>query len=224
MATQPRPLVIGISGGTGSGKTTVARSIIAELPKQSVTLIQHDAYYRDLRDLTDEERARINFDHPDSLDNDLLIEHIDQLCSGEAIDRPNYNFVNHRREEHSTKVTPTPVIIVEGILIFADARLIERFDIRLFIDTPSDIRILRRIRRDMEHRGRSFDDVREQYYKTVRPMHEAFVAPSTRHAHLIIPEGGNRSVAIEVIQERIAGELQGRGWDRLRVRNRSKRS
>jgi len=220
MADHPRPLVIGISGGTGSGKTTIARSIIARLPAESVSMIQHDAYYRDLSDLTEEDRAEVNFDHPDSLDNDLLVEHLDQLGLGKSVERPNYDFVHHRREEHTTPINATPIIIVEGILIFADPRLSDRFDIRLFIDTPADIRILRRIRRDMEHRGRSFDDVREQYYKTVRPMHEAFVAPSRRHAHLIIPEGGNRSVAIEVIQERIAGELQDRGWDRLSVRKR----
>ena len=204
-----KPLVIGIAGGTGSGKTTIARAIVGQFRREDVTHIQHDAYYRDRPDLTAEERAKVNYDHPDSLDNQLMIEHIDQLVSGQAVGRPNYDFRTHRRTEERTHLEPTPIVIVEGILIFADKQLVDRFDIKLFVDTPADIRILRRIRRDMEQRGRSFDEIRRQYYDTVRPMHLAFVEPSRRVADLIIPEGGNNRVAIEVIVDRIRRELVG---------------
>ncbi|HAN32380.1 MAG TPA: uridine kinase [Myxococcales bacterium] len=204
-----KPLVIGIAGGTGSGKTTIARAIVSQFRPEDVTHIQHDAYYRDRPDLSDEEREKVNYDHPDSLDNALLTTHIDHLVQGEPIGRPNYDFVTHRRQSQKTAIQPTPIVIVEGILIFADPALVERLDIKLFVDTPADIRILRRIRRDMERRGRTFDDVRRQYYATVRPMHLAFVEPSRRVADLIIPEGGNTRVAIEVIVDRIRRELVG---------------
>ena len=152
-------------------------------------------------------RAQVNYDHPDSLDNALLIAHLDALKEGRSIERPNYDFVHHARKVETTHVNPTTVVVVEGILIFADAELRDRFDIKLFVDTPADIRLLRRIRRDMERRGRTFDDVRRQYARTVRPMHEAFVEPSRRFADLIIPEGGNQRVAIEMVVDRIRRQL-----------------
>ncbi|MCB9739278.1 MAG: uridine kinase [Deltaproteobacteria bacterium] len=205
-----KPLVIGIAGGTGSGKSTIARAIVSEFRGEDVIHIQHDAYYRDRADLTAEQRARVNYDHPDSLDNALLVEHLDALLAWRSIERPNYDFVTHRRTPRYTPVAPTPIVIVEGILLFEDRRLVDRFDIKLFVDTPADIRILRRIRRDMKERGRSFDEIRKQYYETVRPMHEAFVEPTRRLADLIIPEGGNNRVAIEVIVDRIRRDLSHR--------------
>lgn len=201
-----KPLVIGIGGGTGAGKTTIARAITSELDAGSVAYLQHDAYYRDRPDLSDEDRAKVNYDHPDSLENELLVEHIDALCRGEAVERPNYDFVQHRRRQETTLVEPATVVVVEGILLFADIALNARYDIKIFIDTPADIRVLRRIRRDLEKRGRSFEDVRRQYYATVRPMHEAFVEPTKYKADLIIPEGGNTRVAIDLIVQRIRGE------------------
>ena len=206
-----KPLILGIAGGTGSGKTTIARAVMAELPPGAVAYIQHDAYYRDRPDLSLEDRAALNFDHPDALENDLLVEHVDHLVRGLAIDRPNYDFVAHRREAQTTRVAPAAVVLIEGILIFADPRLTSRFDIKLFVDTPADIRVLRRARRDIEQRGRTFDDVRRQYYATVRPMHEAFVEPTKYAADLIIPEGGDRRVAIDLIVGRIRRELRERG-------------
>ena len=203
-----KPLVIGIGGGTGAGKTTIARAITSELTVGSVAYLQHDAYYRDRPDLSDEARASVNYDHPESLENELLVSHIDALCNGEAIERPNYDFVEHRRMAERTLVEPAPVVVVEGILLFADAALNARYDIKIFIDTPPDIRVLRRIRRDIEKRGRSFDDIRRQYYATVRPMHEAFVEPTKYKADLIVPEGGNTRVAIDLIVQRIRSEQQ----------------
>ena len=201
-----KPLVIGIGGGTGAGKTTIARAITSELAVGSVAYLQHDAYYRDRPDLSDEDRAKVNYDHPESLENELLVHHIDALCAGEAIERPNYDFVQHRRLTETTRVEASPVVVVEGILLFSDPLLNARYDIKIFIDTPADIRVLRRIRRDLEKRGRSFDDVRRQYYATVRPMHEAFVEPTKYKADLIVPEGGNTRVAIELIVQRIRSE------------------
>ena len=204
-------LVIGIAGGTGAGKTTIARAVVGELPATSVSLIEHDMYYLDHSDLPEDARAQVNYDHPNALDNALLIEHLDALRAGQAIERPNYDFVHHARKKETTHVQPTTVVVVEGILIFADPALRERFDIKIFVDTPADIRLLRRIRRDMERRGRTFDDIRRQYARTVRPMHEAFVEPSRRFADLIIPEGGNQRVAIEMVVDRIRRQLAAGG-------------
>ena len=218
-----KPLVIGIAGGTGSGKSTIARHIVAHFRDEHVGLLQHDSYYRDRASLSAAERAGVNYDHPDSLENTLLVEHIDALVRGRPVEVPSYDFVQHRRQPHTNTMAPKPILIVEGILIFDDATLRERFDIRLYVDTPADIRILRRIRRDMERRGRTFEEIRLQYYATVRPMHEAFVEPSRRHADLIIPEGGSNRVAIGVIVDKIRGELQRRQRSaarRRRVRSR----
>lgn len=210
MTTMEKPLVIGIAGGTGAGKTTIARAIMSDLPAGEAAYLQHDAYYRDRPDLGAAERAAVNYDHPDSLDNALLARHLGQLVEGRAIARPNYDFVTHRRTAETTPIDPCPVIIVEGILIFAVKELAPLYDIKLFIDTPADIRVLRRIRRDLEQRGRAFDDVRKQYYETVRPMHETFVEPSKRRADLIVPEGGSFEVAIDLIVQRVHGELRSR--------------
>ena len=192
-------LIVGIAGGTGSGKTTVAKRIAAAIPSSAVTTIEHDAYYRDRSELSIEERSQVNYDHPDALETELLIEHIDRLRAGETVDVPIYDFKEHKRARESRRVSPTPIVLVEGILVFVDGRLRDRLDMKLFVDTDSDIRIFRRIRRDMEHRGRTFESVREQYYRTVRPMHLEFVEPSKRTADLIIPEGGNNAVAIDLI-------------------------
>ena len=192
-------LTVGIAGGTGSGKTTVAKRIAQGLPSAAVTTIEHDAYYHDRSELSDDQRAQLNYDHPESLQTELLVEHLDRLRAGDAIDVPIYDFKHHKRAVESRRVVPTPVVIVEGILVFVDPRLRDRLDIKLFVDTDSDIRIFRRIRRDMEHQGRTFESVREQYYRTVRPMHLEFVELSKRTADLIIPEGGNNAVAIDLI-------------------------
>ncbi len=210
MTTRPKPLVIGIAGGTGAGKTTIARAIMSELPDGAAAYIQHDAYYRDRPDLSAEQRAAVNYDHPESLDNALLREHLDALLAGRAIERPNYDFVTHRRTVETTSVPAAPVVIVEGILIFAVPQLRDMYDIALFIDTPPDIRVLRRVRRDIEHRGRTFEDVRKQYYETVRPMHETFVEPSKLKADLIIPEGGSFEVTIDLLVQRVHAELRSR--------------
>jgi uridine kinase len=194
-----RPFIVGIAGGTGSGKTTVAKRIAAALPAADVTTIEHDAYYRDRSDLPPDDRAQLNYDHPDALETELLVEHLDRLRAADPIDVPIYDFKAHQRSAESRRVIPTPIVLVEGILVFVDPRLRDRLDIKLFVDTDADIRIFRRIRRDMEHRGRTFDSVREQYYRTVRPMHLQFVEPSKRTADLIIPEGGNNAVAIDLI-------------------------
>jgi uridine kinase len=192
-------LVVGIAGGTGSGKTTVAKTIAAALPGGRVAMIEFDAYYRDLPGLSAEARAHINFDHPDALEIDLLVEHLGQLRAGTAVDVPIYDFKTHRRRPESRRVEPAAVVLVEGILVFVDPRVRERLDMKIFVDTDADLRVFRRIRRDMEQRGRTFESIRDQYYKTVRPMHLQFVEPSKRWADLIIPEGGNNEVALDLI-------------------------
>jgi len=191
--------VVGVAGGTGSGKTTVSRSVVEALPPAAVAIIQHDNYYRDRPDLEYDERAQLNFDHPDALDTELLIKHLGQLRAGIGVDVPVYDFAKHRRAKRTTRVEPTPVLIVEGILVFVERRLREYLDLKLFVDTPADIRVFRRIRRDIEQRGRDFASIREQYYATVRPMHLQFVEPSKSYADLIIPEGGRNQVALDLI-------------------------
>ncbi len=197
------PLFIGIAGGTGSGKSTVAANIAAALPESAVSVIDHDAYYRDLPDMPFEERQLVNYDHPDSLDNPLLAAHLRALKGGETVDVPQYDFVTYSRRPESRRVAPTPVIIVEGILTFVEREVREALDVKIFVDTDADIRVFRRIRRDMEKRGRTFQQVREHYYTTVRPMHLQFVEPSKRWADLIIPEGGNNRVALDLIIGRL---------------------
>jgi uridine kinase len=193
------PLIIGIAGGSGSGKTTVAKKVLAQLPVDEAVVLEHDAYYRDRPDLSYEERCLLNFDHPDSLESELLVEHLRHLRRGQSVEIPLYDFKTHRRADVTRRVGPTPVIIVEGILVFAEEALRRELDVRVYVDTDADIRAFRRIRRDIEQRGRTFDSVRDQYYKTVRPMHLQFVEPSKRYAHVIIPEGGDNQVGIDLV-------------------------
>ena len=194
--------VIGIAGGTGSGKTTIARAIAKALPQEHVAMLEHDWYYRDRPDLSPAERAQLNFDHPDSLETSLLCDHLRALREGKAVEVPGYDFVTHGRKKETTRVEPKPVIIVEGILVFVEETLRELMNVKIFVDTDADIRLMRRIRRDIEQRGRTFQSIREQYYKTVRPMHLAFVEPSKRWADVLIPEGGNH-VALDLVTSRL---------------------
>ena len=197
------PKIVGIAGGTGSGKTTLARKIREGLGEAS-NLIQFDWYYRDLSYLPMKDREEVNFDHPSSLESELLVEHLKQLKSGHSIDVPLYDFKTHSRVQNETiHIEPLPVIVVEGILIFCFEAIREMLDIKIFVDTDADIRVFRRIRRDMRERGRDFNSIRKQYYKTVRPMHLEFVEPSKRYADVIIPEGGNNLIALDLIIERL---------------------
>jgi uridine kinase len=194
-----RPFVVGIAGGTGSGKTTVAHKLAAAMPAGRCVTIEHDAYYRDQGHLAFEERARINYDHPASLESSLLVDHLRTLRSGQPVEVPIYDFATHTRCPDTRPVQPARVIVVEGILVFTEPALREQMDIKIFVDTDPDIRLMRRIRRDLEQRGRTFQSVRDQYYATVRPMHIEHVEPTKRWADLIIPEGGNNHVALDVL-------------------------
>lgn len=196
------PLVLGIAGGTGSGKSTIAIALVEALGSSAVR-IDHDAYYKDQSHLPAEEREKINYDHPDSLDNELLARHLAGLKRGEAIDKPAYDFRTHTRLPERIRIAPSPVVIVEGILALSIAALRDLMGIKIFVDTDADIRLMRRIRRDLEQRGRSFASIRTQYYQTVRPMHLAFVEPSKRFADVIIPEGGENRIAIDLLVGRI---------------------
>src|SRR5918999_6361810 len=200
-------LIIGISGGTGSGKTTVANRILETVEASEVVFIQQDSYYRNLKDLPLDYRQVANFDHPDALDNDLLVYHIRKLKAGGSVELPIYDFKTHTRLNETVLIEPTPIVIVEGILIFVDARLLEQMDIKVFVDTPDDIRFIRRLRRDIAERGRTVDSVIEQYLATVRPMHMQFVEPSKRNADVIIPEGGYNLVSIDLISGKIREKL-----------------
>ena len=208
MADKPSPIVIGIAGGTGSGKTTVANKILNRVGKHRIAYLPHDAYYRDLRDLPKEQRAAINFDHPDSLESELMVEHIKKLKNWESVDLPIYDFSIHTRTDKTIHIKPHPVIIVEGILIFAERELRDMFDVKIFVDTDADIRFIRRLQRDIAERGRTMDMVVHQYMSTVRPMHLDFVEPSKRYAHIIIPEGGLNEVAMDMVIARIEALLQ----------------
>ena len=201
-----RPLIIAVVGGTGSGKTTVATAIHEAIGLGAV-LLDQDAYYRDLSDLTLDERRKVNFDHPDSIDTELLAYHLEELTAGRAIDKPTYDFAAHTRAAQSVRVEPREVIIVEGILLLADARLRDLFDIRIFVDVGDDVRFIRRLLRDTRERGRTMDNVIQQYLTTVRPMHLEFVEPSKRYADVILPEGGFNRIGIEMIQARVEREL-----------------
>jgi uridine kinase len=197
------PVIIGIAGGTGSGKTTVARAIYDRVGRDRIEWISHDSYYRNFDGLSAEERTKINFDHPDSLETELLTRHLDVLSKGSSVEVPVYDFATHSRKTETQRVEPRKVVIVEGILVLAEAELRKRIDIKLFVDTPADIRFVRRLIRDIESRGRSLTSVVDQYMTTVRPMHEEFVEPSKRHADLIIPEGGENQVALDAIISRV---------------------
>jgi len=202
-----KPIVIGVAGGTGSGKTTVAREILQRVNEGQITYIQHDSYYRDLSHLAPEQRAKVNFDHPNSLETELLIQHLDRLVAGKPAEIPLYDFTVHARTNKTRHIEPCRIILIEGILIFADRALRERMDIRIFVDTDADIRFIRRLKRDIEERGRSLESVIKQYLETVRPMHLEFVEPSKRYADIIVPEGGFNVVALDMIVARVKAML-----------------
>jgi uridine kinase len=201
------PLAIGIAGGSGSGKTTVAQAILNKVGAERISFIAHDAYYKDLSKLPPQQRATINFDHPDSLDTDLLTQHVIQLKEWKAADIPVYDFTIHTRTSRTIHVEPQPVILVEGILIFSEPKLRELFEVKIFVDTDADIRFIRRLQRDVAERGRTYDSVIQQYLRTVRPMHLEFVEPSKRYADVIIPEGGLNAVAMDMVIARIEALL-----------------
>lgn len=201
--TMSDPIIIGIGGGTGSGKTTVAKEVRKHFPEESVVMLHHDSYYLDRSHLPVPERERINYDHPDSFDNDLLIRHINELKSGLSVEKPIYDFETHTRCGDSITVRPARIVLLEGILVLAEARLRELMDIKLYVDTDADERFIRRLKRDMVERGRNADQVIEQYLKTVRPMHLQFVEPSKRYADVIIPEGGLNLVAVDLIVTKV---------------------
>jgi uridine kinase len=201
-------MIIGICGGTGSGKTTVARRILEDVSADNIIYLQQDSYYRNLGDLPLELRHRINFDHPDALDNDLFGNHIKALRAGEAIEMPVYNFATHMRRAETVHLDPKPIMIIEGILIFVEAALRELMDIKIFVETDDDLRFIRRLQRDVNERGRSVESVINQYLETVRPMHHQFVEPSKRYADVIIPEGGHNLVGIDLIAGKIRAQLQ----------------
>jgi uridine kinase len=202
-----KPFLIGIAGGTGSGKTSVARRIYESLHVESAAFLDYDAYYKELGHLSLEERQRINFDHPDSLDVELFIDHLQKLIAGEPVEKPVYDFTRHTRATQTVRVEPRGVVLVDGILLFADERLREMFDLKIFVDTEADVRFIRRLRRDIEERGRSLDSIIDQYLKTVRPMHFEFVEPTKRYADVILPRGGQNTAGIEVIAARIRERL-----------------
>ncbi|HET7010885.1 MAG TPA: uridine kinase [Anaerolineales bacterium] len=207
MSVPPSPIVIGIAGGTGSGKTTVAEVILLRVGADRIAFLPHDAYYRDLEDLPRAQRDLINFDHPDSLESELLVRQIQALRRGEAIEVPIYDFTVHARTTRTRHVDPQPVILTEGILVFAEPELRNLFDVKIFVDTDADIRFIRRLQRDIEERGRTAASVIHQYQTTVRPMHLEFVEPSKRYADVIIPEGGLNTVAMDMVVARIQSLL-----------------
>ena len=202
------PIVIAVAGGTASGKTTVANEILRRVGAEHIACIPHDAYYRDLSHLPPSERANVNFDHPDSLETDLLIQHVKDLRAGRAVEIPVYDFTTHTRTQRTRRVEPARVILVEGILVFVEPELRELFDVKLYVDSDADERFIRRLRRDIEKRGRTVESVCEQYLGTVRPMHLEFVEPSKRYADVIIPGGGFNEVAIEMVAARVRGMLE----------------
>ncbi|HEY8174881.1 MAG TPA: uridine kinase [Gemmatimonadaceae bacterium] len=198
-----KPLIIGIAGGTGSGKSTVARKVAAGLDASSVAFIDMDAYYNNYAHLPIEERRRINWDHPNAFDWDLLLEHLRRLAAGKSIEKPEYDFVSHVRRAERVKVPAAEVVVVDGLLLLADPRIRELFDVKVFVDTDADIRLIRRLRRDLVERGRPLEEILDQYLTTVQPMHLEFVEPSKRYADVILPRGGHNEVAIAMIVAKI---------------------
>jgi uridine kinase len=200
-----QPLVIGVAGGSGSGKTTVVRRIMDALEDSRVTVLEHDRYYRDRNDLRFEERVALNYDHPDSLETDLMVRHVQTLRAGESIEAPRYDFARFTRGAHTETIVPRRALIVEGILIYTDAELRKLMDIKVFVDTDDDTRFIRRLQRDIKERGRTVQSVIDQYLSTVKPMHLEFVEPSKRYADIIIPQGGHNAVAIDMLLTLIRG-------------------
>ena len=212
-----RPAVLGVAGGSGSGKSTVVREVTRILGSERVSILRHDAYYRDLSHLEFEEREKVNYDHPDSLETELLVQHVEALLQGQAVDAPTYDFTTHTRRAETERVEPHAVLILDGILILADKGLRELMDLKVFVDTEADVRLVRRIRRDMKKRGRSADSVMAQFEATVRPMHQEFVEPSKRYADLLVPEGGYNRVAVDLVVTKVKTLLAERttptrGW------------
>ena len=205
-------MIIGICGGTGSGKTTIARAIVAAVGEGNVVLVEQDSYYRNLSDMPLDERHQANFDHPDSIDSDMLVNHILRLKQGLSVEMPLYDFKTHTRSDEIEVIEPRPVVIVEGILIFAEPRVLQQLDVRVFVDTPDDVRLMRRLRRDINERGRTFERTLTQYERTIRPMHFEFVEPSKRHADIIIPEGAQTGVSVDflcsLVREKLGNERE----------------
>jgi len=202
-----KPFVIGVAGGSGSGKTTVSTHIQRQVGLGQIAYLQHDSYYRHYGHLTFEQRTQINYDHPDSLETSLLVEHLHELCAGRSIHCPTYDFANYTRYAETVLVQPTKIILVEGVLIFVEKTLRELMDMRIFVDADADLRFIRRLTRDLHERQRGIDSIIQQYLETVRPMHLDFVEPSKRYADVIIPEGGNNRVAMEMIVSRVHAHL-----------------
>ena len=202
-------LVIGIAGGSGSGKTTLMNNIVKRF-EDNITVLSHDSYYRRHDDMTFEERCQLNYDEPAALETELMVRHLDQLRSGIAIDCPVYDFTVHNRSDETTRVEPRKVIIVEGILIFENKLLRDLMDIRIFVDTDADIRLCRRVKRDVNKRGRSLESVLTQYQETVKPMYEKYVEPSKKYAHILVPEGGKNAVALDLVVNLIEKHIEGR--------------
>jgi uridine kinase len=204
-----KPIVFGVAGGTASGKTTVATTILEAVGASKVAYLPHDAYYRDMSYLPLPDRARLNYDHPESLETELLIEHVEQLVAGKAVPVPVYDFTEHRRTAETMLVEPSPIILIDGILIFTNRELRELMDIKIYVDTDADVRFIRRMQRDMNERGRSLESVIDQYMRTVRLMHLEFVEPSKRYADVIIPFGGLNKVAVEMVVAQLMALLGG---------------
>lgn len=200
-------MIIGICGGTGSGKTTIARAIVEAVGAQNVVLVEQDSYYRNLADMPLDERHEANFDHPDSIDSEMLFNHLQRLKQGLTVEMPLYDFKSHTRSNRIEIIEPKAVVIVEGILIFAEPRILSLLDVRVFVDTPDDVRFIRRLHRDISERGRTVESVIGQYYRTVRPMHHEFVEPSKRNADIIIPEGAQTGVSVEFLCGMIRAKL-----------------
>jgi uridine kinase len=203
-----KPLLIGVAGGTGSGKSTVARNVAAALGDASVAFIDMDAYYLNHSHLTLEERRKVNWDHPNAFDWDHLVSQLEQLAGGSAIDKPVYDFINHARSNETVRIPPADVVVIDGILLFVEARVRDLCDVKVFVDTDADVRLIRRIRRDMAKRGRPLASILDQYLSTVQPMHLEFVEPSKRYADVIVPRGGHNPVAVEMIVAKISRRLQ----------------
>lgn len=202
-SSKKRPVIIGIAGGTGSGKSTIARAIFESVPSKKASIIEQDCYYKDQSHLPPKERVKVNYDHPFAFDTELLIAHLEQLLEGQAVEKPQYDFTIHNRKKETITVEPRDIIIVEGILVLDSPRIRELMDIKIFVDTDADVRIIRRILRDMRERGRTLESVIAQYLDVVKPMHFEFVEPSKRYADIIIPEGGHNKVAIDIMVAKI---------------------